>query len=75
MSVQNAGAAPYLKGLRAESEIILKNAGTLSLNALQSLGYFNTGCSYTQHLYFMYVLIGDNVLFHGNLTPKCAEVV
>jgi len=29
----NAGAAPYLKGLRAESGIILKNAGIFSLNA------------------------------------------
>ena len=74
MSVQNAGAAPYLKGLRAESEIILKNAGTFSLNALQSLGYFNIGCPGTQCSYFPYVSMTFNVLFHCNFTLKCAEV-
>ena len=75
-SVQNARAAPYLKGLRGQkSEINLKNTGIFSLNALQSLGYFNTGCPFTQSSYFMYASIGYNVMFHGNSTLKCAEVV
>ena len=74
MSVQNAGAAPYLKGLRAESEIILKNTGIFSLNALQSLGYFNEGCLCTQSSYFLCVSMKFNVLFHCNSTPKCAKV-
>ena len=74
LSAQNAGAAPYLKGLRAESEIILKNAGTLSLNAFQSLEYFNTGYPWTQSSSFPYVSMSFNVLFHCNFTLKCSEV-
>jgi hypothetical protein len=48
----------YIEGLRAESEINLKNTGIFSLNALQFLAYFNTGCPCTQSSYFLYVLMG-----------------